>query len=81
MAQSGFFLEMDLSKGANFLKHWNELSDSALLPLGQANMMLEEMGMESEEGLEEQMNKFRSLRYHHREEDGELRTSFEFLFK
>ncbi|GHC57029.1 hypothetical protein GCM10007100_24820 [Roseibacillus persicicus] len=73
---TGYLFEMDLKRGGNYLKLWNQLSDSALLPFGQAEMLLDDAGLGGEEKLEDQMAKVGKLRYHHREEGGELRSSF-----
>ena len=79
--QTGFLFEVDLSAGVDFLNLWNDLSDSALLPLGQADSLLDDLGLEGEGGVKEQMEKLQKIRYHHRQEDGELRTSFSFELK
>jgi hypothetical protein len=73
---SGFLFEMDLKHGASFLNHWNALADSSLLPFEQAEMLLNEAGLENEESLQQKMTKLGKIYYHHRMEEGELRTSF-----
>ena len=79
--QTGFLFEVDLSAGVDFLNLWNDLSDSALLPLGQADSLLDDLGLEGEGGVKEEMEKLQKIRYYHRQEDGELRTSFSFELK
>ena len=58
------------------MKLWDDLDDSDILSLDQADALLDTLGQEQEESVEDQMAKVQTLRYHHRMEEGELRTSF-----
>lgn len=74
-ADSGFLLEVDLKRGVDYLKLWEALNGTEVLPLQQADAALSQAGLEEEITLEEKMGKLRKLRYHHREVAGELRSS------
>lgn len=75
-SQTGLLVELDLSKAVDYVKLWDDLDDSDILSLDQADALLDTLGQEQEESVEDQMAKVQTLRYHHRMEEGELRTSF-----
>ncbi|MBK1835626.1 hypothetical protein [Roseibacillus ishigakijimensis] len=71
---TGLKIEMDLKRGSQFLQLWDVLAQTKAF--AQADALLGEEGLGGDQSLREKLAQLRRLRYHHREEAGELRTSF-----
>ena len=76
--QAGSFFEFDIKQFIDYTLHLNEISDSAVLPLGQAERGLDEAGIDLGEDLSEWFGRFGKMTWYQRMEDEVLKTSFRF---